>query len=186
MSNSIYFLRHAETKIDRRKSVRNWDLTEAGTLSSMELAKSQVFSKIEGIVHSSENKAKQTADFIANETGAETYVLEEFDELKRNHKGFLENEEYRARVRLTLTDWENNVPDWESGEDALARFIDGVRRTNMMFHNKNVLVVSHGLVLTLYFSALTHFWKIAYERWAQLKFLSWGLVRDDRVLIDIV
>ena len=152
----------------------------------MELAKSQVFSKIEGIVHSNENKAKLTADFIAKETGAETYVLDEFDELKRNHKGFLTDEEYRARVRETLTNWEQPVQDWESGEDALARFMDGVRRTNMMFHNKNVLIVSHGLVLTLYFSALTHFWKIAYERWVQLKFLSWGLVKDDRVLIDIV
>jgi broad specificity phosphatase PhoE len=172
--------------MDRRKSVRNWDLTEAGRLSSMELAKSQVFSKIEGIVHSSENKAKETADFIANETGAETYVLDEFDELKRNHKGFLTNEEYRGRVREALTNWEQPVSDWESGEDALTRFMDGIRRTNMMFHNKNILVVSHGLVLTLYFSSLTHFQKIAYERWAQLKFLSWGLVRDGHVLIDIV
>ena len=186
MSNSIYLLRHAETKIDRRKSVRNWDLTEAGELSSLDLAKSQVFSKIEGIVYSSENKAKQTADFIANETGADTYVLDLFNDLKRNHKGFFSNKEYRARVRETLTNWEQPVQDWESSDDALSRFMDGIRRTNMMFHNKNILVVSHGLVLTLYFSTLTHFRKIAYERWAQLKFLSWGLVRDDKVLIDIV
>jgi broad specificity phosphatase PhoE len=186
MSNSIYLLRHAETKIDRRKSVRNWDLTESGKLSCMELAKSQVFSKIEGIVHSSENKAKETADFIAHETGAETYVLDEFDEIKRNRKGFLTTEEYRALVRKTLTNWERPVQDWESGEDALTRFMDGIRRTNIMFHHKNILIVSHGLVLTLYFSALTHFQKIAYERWAQLNFLSWGLVRDGRVLIDIV
>ncbi|MHA1135923.1 MAG: histidine phosphatase family protein [Candidatus Thorarchaeota archaeon] len=186
MSNSIYLLRHAETKIDRRKSARNWDLTEAGRLSALDLAKSQAFSKIEGIVHSSEKKAKQTADFIAAETGAETYVLDEFDELKRNHKGFLATEDYRKLVREALTNWEKPVQDWESGEDALTRFMDGIRRTNMMFYNKNILVVSHGLILTLYFSALTHFWKIAYERWAQLKFLSWGLVRDDKVLIDIV
>lgn len=182
----MYLLRHAETKIDRRKAVRNWDLTETGRLSAQVLAKSQVFSKIEGIVHSSEKKAKQTADFIAYETNADTYVLDELDELKRDHKGFLSNEEYRARVRATLTNWEQSVQDWESGEDALARFKDGIRRTNMMFHDKNILVVSHGLVLTLYFSALTHFRKITYERWAQLKFLSWGLVRDDKVLIDIV
>ena len=117
---------------------------------------------------------------------ADTYVLDEFDELKRNHKGILTNDEYRARVRAALTNWEQPVEGWESAEDALSRFMDGIRRTNLMFHNKNILVVSHGLVLTLYFSALTHFWKIAYERWTQLKFLSWGLVRDDKVLIDIV
>jgi len=186
MSNSIYLLRHAETKIDSNKSARDWELTEAGTLSSMELAKSHVFSKIEGIVHSSENKARTTADIIAKETGAETYELEEFDELKRNNKGFLTNEEYRALVKEILTNWEQPVQDCESGTDALARFTDGIRRTNMMFYNKNVLIVSHGLVLTLYFSTLTHFRKIAYERWTQLKFLSWGLVRDTNVLIDIV
>ena len=186
MSNSIYLLRHAETKVDYRKSARNWDLTETGQISSMELAKSQVFSKIEGIVHSSENKAKQTADIIANETGAETYELEEFDELKRNHTGFLTNEEYRALIRETLTNWERPAQGWESGEAALRRFMEGIRRTNMMFHSKNILIVSHGLVLMLYFSSLTHFQKIAYERWTQLKFLSWGLVRDGRVLIDIV
>jgi broad specificity phosphatase PhoE len=186
VSNSIYLLRHAETKIDRRKSVRNWDLTEAGMLSAQDLAKSQVFSKIEGIVHSSENKAKQTADFFADTTGADTYVLDEFDELRRDHKGFLTSEVYRAKVRKALTDWAHPVQDWESCGDALARFVEGIRRTNMMFHGKNILVVSHGLVLTLYFSSLTHFQNIAFERWVQLKFLSWGLVTDGRVLIDIV
>lgn len=186
MSNSIYLLRHAETKIDLRKSARNWDLTEAGKLSSIELAKSHVFTKIDGIVHSSENKAKQTANTIANEIHAETYELEEFDELKRNHRGNLSNADYRVLVKEALTNWEQPVSGWESGADALDRFIEGIRRTNMMFYNKNLLVVSHGLVLTIYFSSLTHFRKIAFERWTQLKFLSWGLVRDGKVLIDIV
>ena len=186
MSNSLYFLRHAETKLRHDIPVREWNLTRAGRQSTLELAESQVFSKIEGIIHSSEKKAKQTADIIAKTLAVETYELPELDELRRNHNGLLTNDEYRARVRLTLIDWEKNVPDWESGEDALSRFMEGVRRINIMFHSKNILVVSHGLVLTLYFSALTHFWKIAFERWAQLKFLSWGLVRDDKVLIDIV
>jgi broad specificity phosphatase PhoE len=186
VSNSIYLLRHAEPKIDRRKAARNWNLTKAGILNSTDLAKSHVFSKIEEILHSSENKAKQTADCIANEIGVDTHELDEFDELKRNHRGFLSKEEYTARVRDILVNWEQSVLDWESGENALSRVIDGIRRTNIMFHNKNILVISHGLVLTLYFSFLTNFQKIAYERWLQLEFLSWGLVRDDRVLIDIV
>ena len=186
MSNSLYFLRHAQTRVDPERPVRKWDITSNGKLSTKELAESQVFSKIEGIIHSSEPKAKQTADIIQQVLPVDTYELPELDELHRDHKGYLSDEEYRARVRLTLTDWENSVPDWESGEDALNRFLEGVRRINLMFHDKNIIIVSHGLVLTLYFSALTHFWKIAYERWHQLKFLSWGLVRDDKVLIDIV
>jgi len=186
MSNSIYLLRHAETKMDFSKSPRDWELTESGILSAMELAKSQVFSKIEGIVHSSENKARMTAEIMAKEIGIDIYELEEFDELKRNHQGSLTNKEYRVLVRETLKDWERPVQDWESGKTALSRFMEGIRRTNMMFDDRNILVISHGIVLILYFGSLTHFWKITYERWAQLKFLSWGLVRDNHVLIDII
>lgn len=186
MTNSIYLLRHAETSIDLTKPARDWSLTEAGRISTVELSKSQVFSKMEGIIHSSENKARETADIIADELQVQTYELPELDELRRDHTTQLTNEEYRARVLQTLTNWEKPAPEWESGEDALDRFLEGIRRINLMFDNKDILVVSHGIVLTLYFSALTHFWNIAYERWAQVKFLSWGLVRGDRVLIDIV
>ena len=186
MTNSIYFLRHAETKIDPNRPIREWDISEAGRRSTIALSKSEVFSKIEGIIHSSENKAKQTADIFADVLDLQTYELPELDELHRDHETPLTNEEYRECVFQTLTDWETNVPEWESGEDALDRFLEGIRRINLMFSNKDILVVSHGIVLTLYFSALKHFWNIAYERWALLKFLNWGLVRDDRVLIDII
>ncbi len=186
MSNSLYFLRHAETKIKLAKPAREWNLTRAGRLSTKELVETHVFDKMDGIIHSSEKKAKQTATIFAKAFNVETYELPEIDELERNHKGSLTNEEYRARVRAALTDWAHNEPDWESGENALSRFKEGVRRINIMFHNKKILVVSHGLVLTLFFSDLAQFRMIAYERWAQLKFLSWGLVRDNKVLIDIV
>ena len=185
MSNSLYFVRHAETKIRLEKPVREWNLTKAGRLRTQDLVESQVFDKIDGIIHSSEKKAKQTANIFAKAINVETYELPEIDELTRNHEGSLTNEEYRARVRATLTDWEHNEPGWESGETALTRFKEGVRRINIMFHDMNILVVSHGLVLTLFFSDLTNLLNIAYERWAQLKFLSWGLVRDNKVLIDI-
>ncbi len=186
MSNSLYFIRHAETKIKLTKPAREWNLTKAGRLSAKELVETQIFDKIDGILHSSEKKAKQTANIFAKVINVETYELPEIDELKRNHKKSLTNEEYRARVRTTLTDWEHNEPGWESGEIALSRFKEGVRRINIMFHNKNILVVSHGLALTLFFSDLAQFRMIAYERWSQLKFLNWGLVRDNTVLIDIV
>ena len=186
MSNSLYFLRHAETKIKPEIPAREWNLTKAGRLSTQQLVESQVFDKIDGIIYSSEKKAKQTAAIISKVVAVDSYELPEIDELRRDHEGFLSNNEYRSRVRATLTDWGRNEPGWESGEDALRRFLDGIRRINIMFYNKNILIITHGLVLTLYFSSLKNFGNIAFERWAQLKFLSWGLVRDDKVLIDIV
>ncbi len=186
MTNSLYFLRHAETKVNLSKPAREWPITKAGVLAARELAASEKFSEINGIIHSSELKAKQTAEAFTEGLDVQMYQLTGLDELARNHEGKLNDEEYRERVHRTFNDPEKNVPGWESGASALKRFEDAVRKADIMFHQKNVLIVSHGLVLTLYFCKLKGLEGIAYERWKQLEFLAWGLVRDGRALVDIV
>ncbi len=186
VSNSIYFLRHAETAVDSSLPAHEWSITPNGLQQARELAKSEVFGKIEGVVHSSEKKAWQTADVFAQELDVEIYEIPELSELRRHHGELLSNVEYRRLVRETLTDWDYSVHGWESGAEALHRFVEGVKRINIMFYSRNILVVSHGLVLTLYFCQIRNFQSIAYERWTQMPFLAWGLVRDGRVLIDII
>ena len=186
MTTSLYFLRHAETKVNLSKPAREWPITKEGALAAKELAQSEKFSEINGIIHSSEDKAKQTAEAFAEGLDVQMYQLSGLDELARNHEGKLSEEEYRERVHRTFNNPEKNVPGWESANSALKRFEDAVRKVDIMFHQKNVLIVSHGLVLTLYFCRLKNFQSIAYERWKQLKFLAWGLVRDGRALVDIV
>ncbi|MHA2025036.1 MAG: histidine phosphatase family protein [Candidatus Thorarchaeota archaeon] len=186
MSNSIYLLRHAETKVDLSTPAHKWSITPNGKQKAKELASTEAFGLIEGIVHSSEKKARQTADAFAEGLNVQMYELSGLDELKREHEGKLTEEEYRARVRDTLQNMDENVIGWESGAAALRRFESAVNKVNIMFHQKNILVVSHGIVLTAYFCKLKNFQSIAFERWSQLKFLSWGLIRDGRLLIDIV
>lgn len=186
LTNSLYFLRHAETKVDLSTPARDWPITVEGTELTRELANSEAFSSIDGIIHSSEGKARQTAEAFAEGLDVQIYQLSGFDELRREHEGKLTEEEYRDRVRRTLSNLEDRVPGWESGASALKRFEGATRKVDIMFHRKNVLIVSHGLVLTLYFSKLKGFEAIAFERWSQLQFLAWGLVRDGRVLVDIV
>nr|KXH72196.1 MAG: hypothetical protein AM325_01610 [Candidatus Thorarchaeota archaeon SMTZ1-45] len=186
MSNSLYFLRHAETKIELSIPVREWSITNEGILLTRELAKSDQLSAIDGIIHSSEPKARQTAEIFAEGLDIQMYQISGFDELSREHEGKLTNEEYRDRVRRTLTNLEENVIGWESGADALKRFEDAVKKIDIMFHQKNILIVTHGIVLILYFSKLKGLLSIAFERWSQLEFLAWGLVRDGCVLVDIV
>ncbi|MFW9963374.1 MAG: histidine phosphatase family protein [Candidatus Sifarchaeia archaeon] len=186
MSNSLYFLRHAETKKDLSIPVREWSITNEGIFLTKELAKSEQLSTIDGIIHSSEPKARQTAEIFAEGLDVQMYQISGFDELSREHEGKLTDEEYRDRVRKTLTNLEENVIGWESGSDALHRFEDAVKKIDIMFYQKNILIVTHGLVLTLYFSKLKGLLTIAFERWSQLEFLAWGLVKEGRVLVDIV
>ncbi len=186
MSNSIYLLRHAESNVNLSKPARDWSITLDGKEKARELTSTEAFEAIDGIVHSSEKKARQTADAFAENLDVQMYELSGLDELKREHERVLTEEEYRARVRDTLSDMDGHVIGWESGSSALKRFESAVNKVNIMFHSKNILIVSHGIVLTIYFCKLKNFQSIAYERWSQLKFLSWGMIRDGHVLIDIV
>jgi broad specificity phosphatase PhoE len=172
--------------VNLAKPARDWHITKDGALLAKELAKSEKFSEINGIIHSSEGKAKQTAEAFAEGLNVQMYQLSGLDELARNHEGKLNDEEYRERIHSVLRDPESSVPGWESGVSALKRFEDAVRKVDIMFHRKNVLIVTHGIVLTLYFCKLKNLQSIAYERWKQLKFLAWGLVREGRALVDIV
>lgn len=184
VSNSLYFLRHAESAVNPSLPSKDWPVTPAGLRQARELAGSDVFDKIEGIVHSSELKARETAQVFAEKLNVDLYELTEFDELHRQPDA-LSNQDYRAHVRATLMHWDKGIPGWESGGEALRRFAEGVKRLNVMFYSRNILVVSHGIILTLYFCELRGFRSIAFERWAQMPFLAWGLVRDGTVLIDI-
>ncbi|MBN2230528.1 MAG: histidine phosphatase family protein [Candidatus Thorarchaeota archaeon] len=186
MSNSLYFLRHAETNIDTSIPPHEWSISSDGLTRTKELAKLNVFQKIDGIVYSSEKKAYQTAEVFAKELPVDIYELSEFSELRRKHESNLSETDYRRRVREVLTHWDSSIHGWESVTEALGRITDAVTRINRMFYNKNVLVVSHGLLLTIYFCHLKNFQSIAYERWSQLSFLAWGLVQDGHVLIDII
>ena len=186
MTNSLYFLRHAETKVVLSRPAREWSITKEGASLAKELASSEKFSEINGIIHSSEGKAKQTAEAFGEGLDVQMYQLSGLDELARSHEGKLNDEEYRERIHQTFSDPERSLPGWESALSALKRFEGAVRKVDIMFHRKNVLIVTHGIVLTLYFCKLKNFQSIAYERWKQLKFLAWGLVRDGRALVDIV
>jgi broad specificity phosphatase PhoE len=145
-----------------------------------------MFTKIEAVIHSSERKAKQTADVFAERLRANLYEIPEFNELGRPAGPLLSNREYRLYVRETLTDWEHNHHGWESGRDALQRISSAVEQVNITFHDKTILVVTHGIILTLYFSQLLNLQSTAFERWTRMPFLAWGLARDGHVLIDII
>ena len=186
MSNSIIFLRHAETNVDPSLPAHVWSISEEGIRKTRELAKSSVFAEVQGIIHSSEWKARQTADVLAESLRVDLYELPEFDELHRQGEPLLSNRDYRLHVRETLTDWEHSHHGWESGRDALQRISEGVKRIGIMFYDKTILVVSHGIVMSLYFSRLRNLQSIAFERWTQMPFLAWGLVKDRHILIDII
>jgi len=167
------------------KPAHEWELTSEGELSASKLASTNVFGEIDAIYTSTERKAQQTAHPFTKNSGIDPYAHPGLDELYRGTNSSLSNEIYLRYVQDTLRNPPSPVQGWETPTDALRRFkeaIDEIETTQL----SNVLVVSHGLVMTLYFANILNLDDYMYERWRRLRFLAWGQISQGNVVRDIV
>lgn len=186
MPTEIVFLRHAETLVSSDSPANEWHLTPFGLRESTELAASGVLGEIDAIVSSDEMKAIQTAEPFARMFGLEIESNHNFRELNRNSGPLLAREEYLSCVQEVLRNPSARPNGWECAADALTRTKKGVQQIMSQYGSKRVLVVSHGLVLTLYFADLQAAMHEAFERWNRLLFCGWGVASNNRVLKDII
>ncbi len=181
----IHLLRHAETRLDSNVPADRWHISEEGMESARILASSGVFDEVDMIVTSDENKALETAEPFAKRIDAEIIRNSSFNELDRGTGPFTSREEYLERVRTALGAPESSTSGWEVAANALGRFTKGIDAFESGTGARSILLVSHGLVLSLYFAHLLNA-KDVYERWRRLGFCYWGTVRGGKVLKDIV
>ncbi len=184
MAGRTIILRHAETAIDRATPAINWHLTEDGRFRSYSHAETGIFDDVTSIYSSSEQKAISTVMPFAQRLGLEVETLYNLNELDRGLGPSLSKDEYLRNVRDVLSFPSRPVEGWENPEDALSRFRNAIESIS---HNDiDVLVISHGLVMSLYFAECLGQRKLAFERWRKLEFLSWGAISSGKVLKDIV
>ncbi|NPD88414.1 MAG: histidine phosphatase family protein [Asgard group archaeon] len=187
MSNEFIFLRHALTNVDLSKPADQWDLSEEGIKNIKEKVQSGVFDDIEIIISSAEKKALQTASFIAKKLDKKIKSNASFNELNRGFSYQTRKSEYDKKVERALTDKEECADNWESAKSTLDRFLVGVRALNLEFSNRKILIVCHGINLSLYFAHLLNIPdNQQFLRWKNLEFCAWGIVKNNKILKDIV
>ncbi len=176
-------LRHAETEPVQNIPVQRWKLTQKGTEQARRLPELEDFKEVDAIITSTEEKAIQTATPLAEKLDLDMIHLAGLCEL---HRGdiFLTNEDYHEGVKHTLSTPETEWRDWEQGYEALTRFQDTMNQIGTK--SSKVLVVSHGLVLSLFFAKLLGIQDQTFLRWKQLRFCEWGVVSNGIVIKDIV
>ena len=179
--NTLYLLRHGKVDVDVNKPANEWTLSNEGINKVLGLVKNRVFSNVDFVYSSEEEKAYHTARIIANSIGKEVVRLSSFNEL--NRKLFSDN--YESAVKETFLNISNSRSNWESCLHALERFIEGIELVNQRHENKKILIVSHGIVLTLYFAHLNGDMNNLFSRWKKLKYLSYGIVENSTVIKDI-
>lgn len=185
MNNTFYFLRHGKTKVDKDLPVSKWVLSEIGEDNSRKLAEGSDFDNIDLIFSSTEHKAFQTAEPIADKLNKEIIQLGGIAELNRDEGGHMEVEDYEENVRICLLHLNESVKKWEPAVNALERFTKQIELLDEKYENKNILVVGHAYTINMYFASLLRELENVYERLHTNSFNDWGVTKNRVVLKDI-
>jgi broad specificity phosphatase PhoE len=195
MKNRYIFLRHAETQKLADTPVVNWPLVDDALLKINEYIEKGEFENITKIISSTESKAIATAKPILgylnrkrNEAGESEIVLElneNIVEVKREKK-FLTDDEFADQKMRELTNIETVENGAESANVALERFLNAISEIEEKHENENILIVSHGTILSLYFAYLQNEMQHVYVRWKNVKFCAIGKVENGKVMQDII
>ncbi|MHA2179704.1 MAG: histidine phosphatase family protein [Candidatus Thorarchaeota archaeon] len=186
MVADIYFLRHGLTSIIPGIAPSKWPISDEGRRHASKIASSGIFDEIEVVVSSMEEKAYETAVPVSSRLGLPILTDPAFNELDRDRGGFMSLASYSDTVHRVLVEPSFEVSGWELSGAALERFQEGIDKMEKGHESENVLIVSHGIVLTLFFSHLLGLSDESPSRWDALGFCSWGLVRKRKVVRDIV
>ncbi|MFW9851573.1 MAG: histidine phosphatase family protein [Candidatus Thorarchaeota archaeon] len=187
MSNSIFFLRHAETIINRDILVDEWIISEKGKKTTKEIIESGIFDDIDKIITSEERKAIQTAFFLAERLGKKIITNSDFNELKRGGNYVSSKKQYEKQVKKLFEEGYSEIKEWEEARSALRRITRAIDYIDREYSNMNILVVSHGIILSLYFNHLLGITKAKqFNRWKRMEFCGWGIVENKKVIKDII
>jgi len=185
MNNTVYLLRHAETRWDRITPPVKWILSERGKSDACLLASSGVFDHIDIIIASGEEKAIVTALPIAERLGKEIITCEELNDLYKG-ESVLEDGEFFKAVESCFKNPCESLNGWETANHALGRFSRKIEEIDFAYDDKNILIVSHGCVLSLYFARVLEKMGEVYERLCVTSFCAWGIIKNGKVVKDIV
>ncbi len=185
MANTIYFLRHGHTQIDRDTPIHKWVLSVRGETEASQVADNRELQGVDIIVSSTEHKAYQTAKPLADRLGKEIIQVEELSELDREASGLLHPNEYEEAVRECMTYQDRSSHQWETADHALNRFSKKIEQINREYKDKKILIVGHGMTMNLYFAKLAGELDHAFDRLGQNNFCDWGVVKEEKIIKEL-
>lgn len=182
--NTFYFLRHGETIKDPDVPAVEWTLTEETEQALEKIASEDWVQNINHIYASTEHKAQKSAAPFSEKLNLEVKIQDGLEEVHRG-SAYLTDEEFKALKREKLEQRDSNKDEGESSNEALQRFISAIEAINEGHKDSNLLIVSHGTVLSLYFSHLKDDFEQIFDYWQNMDFCAVGSVKDGQVTKDI-
>ena len=187
MGERIYFLRHARTQVNSMTPASEWLLSSEGKEEAQLEITPHIFPDIQHIYCSNEPKTLQT---IQNFAKNHRIPLSSHLGLGEIHFASFEddNDTFLRMKRECFHHIDENKYGTESFRAGLQRFISTLAYLRSENPGKNLLIVSHGTVLSLYFAAMRGQLDEGidiYQKWKKMRFLAWGLLENGMIVRDI-
>ena len=158
---NIYFVRHGETLWNKEEKIQgelDSPLTLKGIEDIQKLAENLRQIKFDEVYSSELGRAYETALILSN--GRHRIKrMKEFNEKNFGDWQGMEIKEIYRKYPVQAEFYFNDIKNYnskeinaESLEHALRRFVSGVKKIEKSVRNGNVLVVSHGTILKLFFN----------------------------------
>jgi 2,3-bisphosphoglycerate-dependent phosphoglycerate mutase len=161
--------------VDPQVPPSQWRLSPDGIKDARELALRETWGDVNIVFHSPEPKAVETAKVIAEVIGASLRVEPDLRELAMN-TGFLTTEEFDRRVGAYL---EGAIDDaFEPYSEAQERIVTCVNRLVRQANGQSIALVSHGRILTVFFSAILKK-RLGYVEWKSIRLPDLSVVDSD-------
>lgn len=176
MSNHrpLILIKHSLPEVMENLPARDWHLSEEGRIRARMLAENLKPYHPEVILSSVEPKAEQTASIIAQSLGLEFLLIDGLHEHDRSGVPFYSKESFQSLVRKLFKEPETLIFGNETGAQALGRFSKSVDAILQLYNDKNMAIVSHGTVISLFVSWLTRM--DGYLLWEELGLPSFVVI----------
>jgi len=155
---AVFFITHPDVVIDANIPVSDWPLSEHGRARMRALARVGWIKVVHSVFASSERKARDGAEILAEGLGLPGYrVVDGLGENDRSATGYLPSEEFEATVDAFFAQPEISIRGWETASAAQARIIRAVEEVLQRAPSGDDLaIVGHGGTGTLLYCHLAN------------------------------
>ncbi len=146
----LILVKHSLPELQPDRPASGWRLSEEGRRRCAPLVEALTVYKPEVIVASAEPKATETARLVAERMALPYRVVDGLHEHDRSNVGWLGTAQLEASVARFFAEPQALVLGLETAEQAQRRFVGAVGGVLESNPDRNVVIVAHGTVITLF------------------------------------
>ncbi|MCZ7567025.1 MAG: phosphoglycerate mutase family protein [Ardenticatenaceae bacterium] len=146
---NLILVKHSLPDIMSTVPAHQWHLSEVGRFRCQMLAEMIAEYSPDVIVSSSEPKAVETAQIVANHLNHASQIIDGLHEHDRSNVEWQSEEQFEVQVAEFFRQPQALVMGKETATQAYERFAQAVAFVIEVYPHSNIVVVAHGTVITL-------------------------------------